>query len=397
MTITTTRRVLALDNTINSDRGPHDQLPPPVLNLIEDYARHLPNEVNFPEALSNYVQNPKHNKVAAQIAQRILPKNPNLPTIRSAGEKTKGGFVFPLQHEVLAWEMENAKDKIIVELGGASGEVSILLALAGAKLCYMNELEPSEIEGFKTLRQTLPDEIQKRLFTISGSCLDILEKQPSLKGRVDLIVCNNLIHFFNSEQQKQFFQLVKDLLKPNGRIVFTTNSIYTHAEDRQTYEAHPLTTTFERRYGLIDNVRKYPLVVGQFYIDTIPCSDEEATMDYQIERLYIADRSTNYKLKPNPGALAKIGKKREEIKKAFLEWKKDPKNAALLKSIQEGGVRYLKNSMRLYSPNTLINTMDANDLTAEETFVLGRNGHVIEGTDLFGVAQQVGIIARKPE
>ncbi len=113
----------------------------------------------------------------------------------------KYGAAFPITPELLYYAMFLAKNETVLEIAGASGENSALLAFSGAKRVYMNDIVPDEVESFENLCNQLPSQVQKKIEPVLGNCFELLQLKPELKGTVGLLLCNNLLHFFNDEEQ----------------------------------------------------------------------------------------------------------------------------------------------------------------------------------------------------
>jgi len=151
--------------SITSTSGPSSSL---------QHIEPLPNYVNLsdPVVLRPYL---KEN-----ISDRVVTFATNLiktSSIRPIDNRDYG-MAFPINHEVLAYTMPRVKDEVVLEIGGASGENSILLACAGARKVYMNDILPSEVQKFNALRGTLPLEVQDRLVPAPGDCFDLLKNKP---------------------------------------------------------------------------------------------------------------------------------------------------------------------------------------------------------------------------
>lgn len=82
------------------------------------------------------------------------------------------------------------------------------------------------------------DEELKTIKKIPGDCFEILEKNPDLKGRVDVILVKNLEHFFNPIQHQLFLKLIADLLAPGGKAFLLSHSISPYPAE------HPLMKAF---------------------------------------------------------------------------------------------------------------------------------------------------------
>ncbi|MBA3237999.1 MAG: class I SAM-dependent methyltransferase [Parachlamydiaceae bacterium] len=126
------------------------------------------------------------------------------------------GKVFPIYPEIFGYAALKARGEIVMELGGASGENAILLAFAGARKVYLNDINIEELDKFNALKKSLSQQIQEKLVSLPGDCLDTLSKRKALDERVGLVLCRNLIHFFNDSQQKRFFSLLRETLNPSS-------------------------------------------------------------------------------------------------------------------------------------------------------------------------------------
>lgn len=137
------------------------------------------------------------------------------------------GCAFPLAPEILYYAMFLAKNETVLEIAGASGENAALLAFSEAKRVYMNDINSAEVQAFRDLSNEFPSQVQEKIEPILGNCFELLKLKPELKGAVGLLLCNNLIHFFKDKELDDFLKLLKTILKPGGRAIFTANASLT--------------------------------------------------------------------------------------------------------------------------------------------------------------------------
>src|SRR5271154_3917383 len=119
------------------------------------------------------------------------------------------------------------------------------MAFAGAEQVYYNDITDTEVSTFKSLKKTLPEEIKDKLKVIDGCCFDILEKHPAMRQTINLVICRNLIHFFNPEQTEKLLTLIRNTLLPGGKAIITANSknVIINAFDEH-HEENPTDTCF---------------------------------------------------------------------------------------------------------------------------------------------------------
>ncbi len=162
------------------------------------------------ETLKSYLgkncQTQEHLVSAAKMVKRIYEAAP-----RYLIDDGRFGSAFAMNPEVMAYAMELLKKdsheqtgKVALEIGAASGQNAMLLAYSDAESVYANEINPGEIAQFKTLTRDLPENVNKKLKSLEVSCFDLLKIKPELKNTIDLILCRNVIHFFNLKEQAEF-------------------------------------------------------------------------------------------------------------------------------------------------------------------------------------------------
>lgn len=222
------------------------------------YDRRLPfaNEISYlspyisldkPEVLVHFIQNPKELDVALRFVRVMQVSSRSICVSEGGGARNPSGVSFAMEHEAIACLMQFVKDETFLELAAASGELTILAALAGAKTAYMNEFQSLEIERFNKYKKELPESYQEKLIALPGSCFD-LEKKGEFKNKIGVLLCRNFIHFLTSEKElTQFFYLVKYLLKPGGIAILTADSSYNIPD--YAFRGDPAATAFH----VIDN------------------------------------------------------------------------------------------------------------------------------------------------
>ena len=358
-----------------------------------DTSHPLPALVNlsYRSVLSMYLAKGCRNdptlSAVAKIAQRIYESLP-----RSIADTSNYGQAFSMNPEILARAMQLAKNQVVVEIAGASGENAILLACTEAQHVYLNDIEPVEIATFQTLKGRLPVEIQRKLTVIEGDCLELVEIKPELVNKVGLILCQNLIHFFNNKQQEKIFHLIKKMLRPCGRAIFTANSIYVDESFRKVFEEHPKSTSFTSiMCGIVDY--EISTLPKQIIFQDLVVGDEEAvSTNFQKLHLYERNSKTSHKWQVNNDQLLKITTEnslRSRIAAAINQHKSSFKN------IKHGTVWVLINALRGYSVTNLRDLAIRHGFDVETTFAVTAKGHTInDKDDLFNRAAKVGIIVR---
>lgn len=342
-------------------------------------------ELNNCAVLQRYIapQFSQHLSVAAAIVGRIYERVREIDT----------GFVYPADPEVMAHIMPFAKDEVVVELGGASGENGIAFAFAGAKHVYVNDIDKREMTTFRTLCSKLPQSVANTLEAVEGDCLDILKKKPELRGKVGLISCRNVIHFFTNAQQLQFIALLKEMLKPGGRAVFTANSVYQHPEFRATYEQFPNATSFECTACPVINYAQGEDPCAFLFSQITPCDDTLVSLTkYNKHFIYEKTFKNGGKWTANNQEFHKLSDSiRPKVSEALAANKKT------LQSIPQGNISVVTTWVRAFNKDTLAAVFEQQGFEVETTFALQSRGHLNCNTDLYKGTRQIGIIVRLPE
>ncbi|MBS0620185.1 MAG: class I SAM-dependent methyltransferase [Verrucomicrobia bacterium] len=296
--------------------------------------------------------------------------------------------------EVMAFAMQFVKGKVAVEIGGASGENAILLAFAGAEKVYMNDREPLEIDQFQKLQRSLPADVRDKLIAVEGSCFELLSKHAQLSNQVDLVLCRNVIHFFNPQEQADFFDLLKTILKPGGKAIFTVNSKYgePNRSFKETLEENPSATSFQTtRCAIYDLERGQGFPTHTIYQQLLPCSEEVMSSHFTSLRLYERGPETSYKWKVFQENFQQIDASiQPEIKKAIQSSKNE------MQSIRDCIVKCLINYYRIYSTENLQALCESHGLLVDSTFVIDGSGHVVDEANVSEQGLFAGAIITRP-
>jgi SAM-dependent methyltransferase len=335
----------------------------------------------FPESS----QKEFHLLCSAEIAKSVYESGRNIAN-------TSYGQAFPINPELLAYAMKLAKGETVVEIAGASGENAILLAFAGANRVYMNDICPEEMRTFRGLKSSLPKDVAGKLEAVEASCFDLLKIKPELEGKVGLIFCRNLIHFFNAKEQEEFFQNIKKMLKPGGKAILTVNAAYSFPAYKKTIEKNPLVTSFKTTQTTVTDFDRGSTPVAIIQRDMEKCPEDAVSTNYEALYIYERNMQTGFEWRANKEALAKVDEAlRPKIKKACADSKE------LLESILDGRVRVLTNHIRLYTKENLTALCEKHGLEVDFPFVTELKGHLIpecEG-DLFTEGNKVGVVVTK--
>lgn len=165
--------------------------------------------------------------------------------IRNESGKNVHGLGYPVNPEFLFELMTHCENKIVLELGAADGINSILLALAGAKKVYINDIEKTEIEKLKIHKSQLTRELKRKVEINLGDCFKYLKQFR--EDSIDILIIRNLLHFFKSSQQEKLLAEAYRVLKSGGIIHITTNG-----KQPRLIHLFPEDTVFKRQAVFID-------------------------------------------------------------------------------------------------------------------------------------------------
>ncbi len=315
----------------------------------------------------------------------------------------QGMIAFSTPAEVLDYAVELAPD-VVLEIAGASGENLIVLGMK-AKKAFMNDINSHEVFEFITLINRLPPDMREKFCAIHASCFEILKRQPDLLHRVSLILCNNLIHFFDEQQLKEYFSMVKQILEPGGRIILTVNSLYRaraqHGSEWFEKALHS-TTYLTRQWTLFDGIKPSTVLYYEF-----ESYDEAVLGKRDTVSLVVCDKKEGepWKEKAEWEETAKkiyplSFQKLEEIKKKSGDLLKS--HAEILNKTSSGRIDFKEGYTHAYTMQSLALLLRRHGFHVECTFVVNGIGHLIGGNEqlhleekLFDLSSAgVGVIAQ---
>lgn len=339
--------------------------------------------------LSSHFQEGEYISKASEIASRIYESS-----VRSVGEN-RYGMAFPMHPEILKplmTRLKNQENKVVLEIAGASGENALLLAFAGPRKVYLNDIEDGEIENFESMKAALPKAVQPLLESISGSVFNILEKNPELRNNVDHVLCRNFLHFLTDTQLAEFFEnILKPIVKPGGELIFTMNSPYNKDALKPFLEKHPGATRFQLTrclltiFGFNNNAPCH-----SFFEVASVCDRDSNPLEYVKKPVY---EIKDYECKPLVDNILTYD---SHIQELILE-NITPKH---LQGIQNGRITILTNNVRVYSLDNVSELFEPYGFQVEEKFLIAVNGHKLNSEnpwegEIPERPQQVGIVARR--
>jgi SAM-dependent methyltransferase len=373
---------------------------PNEMQIIQKYAAFidpLPIYVNLsdPEVLKTYLAPNFQNDIAFKIA-KLLVDSINKSVIRPIEKSDNFGYAFGLNSESDSLLLKEVKDKDILEIAGAGGEHAILAAYAGANRVYMNDITPNEMARFQNNLRYVPEDVRNKLEGIDGDCFNILKEKPELAGKIDVIICRNLIHFFNDRKLAEFAQLLKAILKPGGKVFLTANSEYTprfiNPSTQQVFEENPDCTSFRETQCLLVDRALSNTPKDRLFYELLPCQGDMISTNFKNTYLYEREKEKSWVTNPTwrKTLSADVQKK---LDPALLQARKD----SSFQAIQEGSIRFLENHIRFYTETNLADTLKSYGFEVETTFVTHRvTGHIVRGDDRYAHGHQVGAVIRLP-
>lgn len=304
--------------------------------------------------------------------------------------KSNYGRTFPMYPELLSYAAYLAKDRKVLEIAGAGGENAALLAFSQASHVFMNDICEGEINLFNDLRAELPLEISSKLTPLEGDCLNILETQPDLKKNIGLILCYNLIHFFNDDKMSQFMDLLKNLLTPDGKALIATNAVYSSPAVYQASLENQKADSFGSIRCYLNNYLTKPQQIQILNEIVYLSRPENVSTDYKEVYLYQNDSPLYTRLQKDPEGYKKMSSRISELVKNIIR-----QNRCTIRSISRGSVRVVESHQRLFSQNTLATLFEGHGFTVEKCILLSVNGHLFEGTDPLGRVANVAVVISK--
>jgi hypothetical protein len=339
--------------------------------------------------LSSGSQSEGHMDSALQVVRRTYESKPAFVGKSSHG---KNGMKFPMHPEILHWIMttfRDAKDKIGLEIAGASGENSALLAFAGLGEVYLNDIDSDEIKEFETLKLSLPEDVRSRLKSIKGDFFAI--EISELINKVDLILCRNFLHFLTDQQiEKLFSGILPHIATPEAHLIFSVNSPYTMDVFKSCLDEHPEATRFKVTRSLL-TIFGYnnDMPCHSFFNTASVCEEDVDPLGFTKTTLYeISDSNFIPAFNDISQFTSDI---QELIKTKIMPYTID--------GVDEGRITLVTNTLRVYTPQNLSRIFEQHGLQVKETFLIEDNGHRLDSNpfwegDLSERVQQVGVIAQ---
>lgn len=219
-----------------------------------------------------------------------------------------------------------------------------------------------------------------------------MKKKPEIANKIGLILCRNLLHFFTKKEQDQFFQLLKNLLKPGGQAIFVAGATYCSPSHKQMLEENLDSTSYILNQCLVTDYNQGMLPIANICHDLVVCPEHLIPSFTDFTTLYIYEKNakTGFKWRANQDEYNKLNPLvRDKVKKAI------EKNKPIITPITKGSVRVLINPMRFYNRKTLPALFKAHGFEVESTFVVNDKGHLINDADLYENGQQMGVIVKK--
>lgn len=281
------------------------------------------------------------------------------------------GKVFPIYAEVFGYAAVKARGEVVMELAGASGENAILLAFAGASKVYMNDINTSELEIFKSVKKNLPKQIQAKLELLPGDCLEVLAQRKALDERIGLVLCRNLIHFFDDSQQMDFFLSLKATMKVGGLAILTANHYGFELPINEVNEKR--FTTFRRFRVLVYDYALSDSPIAILSDCTLPYTGKSIPLTLQSSYLYKReDSGQKWKYTPNVFDELKVP---NIIREAI---KKDVENnwSDKISQVRNGSVRIGITHTRAYTKENLSKLVQHYGFAVEAIFFVDSAGHL---------------------
>jgi SAM-dependent methyltransferase len=340
---------------------------------------------NVQKCMSANLKHAMYVNKAVELAQSFYETKPR------GIKDEKYGAAFAMTPELLHYAMFLAKDETVLEIAGAGGENAAFLAFSGAKRVYMNDILSGEVQRFKDLCDQLPDQVQKKLEPILGNCFDLLQLKPELKGSVGLLLCNNLLHFFNDKEEEKFLELLKLLLKPGGRSIFTVNACYAATDGEDIYERYPENTAWQNIICLEHDYLQGTMPINSLYQSSLISTPSKVSVNYQQYYLWLKDKTTNYKwVEDKTGYKALPPEVAQKLEIVVSQ------NLNKFKNLYTGSLRLVTCIIRHFREKSLASLFKRAGFEVEQTFLIHGNGHLFFGKKPYGKATKIGIVIKAP-
>ncbi|MBX9806082.1 MAG: class I SAM-dependent methyltransferase [Alphaproteobacteria bacterium] len=345
-------------------------------------------DVLKPLLLPEFRMEPTFSKVVALVESRyeVAPRG-----IHPDGNESKYGILMCMNPETVAYTMRLSPGKTVLELAGADGSLATLFAFAGAKRSLLLDFNPKEVALFEQRKASLP-EVADQLESVCCSVFDILKERPDLISQVDIIYAGNFLHFFTDKEQNFLFSIIKSLLKPKGRIIFTTNGLR-----YPTCVQTPFLTRRTVSYLFIQsNQEEVSLPLKRVQLSDEECSEDLDPKEYQKLRIYMRHPNmmtrVGSELKNNWVAMPEAKQLQDvQIRKKIDAILKEEKK--LLRTITFGSIFFHKSTSRIYSPEALGKLVSDHGFENPLAFHIGKNGHILLEVTPNDLGDSAGVIA----
>ncbi len=116
------------------------------------------------------------------------------------------------------------RDLRVIEFGCSSGRMTWKLLLTGAEV-YANDLYSNQLDlAEQNILKKIPA-LAAKFHRLDGDALTTLANNPQLKTSFDFVLAENVIHFFNPEQNIIFANIIYNFLVPKGIAVISANHV----------------------------------------------------------------------------------------------------------------------------------------------------------------------------
>lgn len=303
----------------------------------------------------------------------VLAKQTYEGSVREA-KSPQYGLVFPMYPELLGYIMQRGNKGSVLEIAGADGLNSLLLAFSGINKVYYNDIDEKEVALCKTAIQNfLPQEVASKVEILPGDCFKVL-KEP-LKNKIDVILCRNLLHFFKASQVKEFFSLTKMLLKSGGEAIFTVNCADSYKDISEILQKNPRAHTFTsiecmvREYKTDGSFGKC-ITIYQKFIE-----GKEDDSDFLYHTLLKKTEWTGNTWKTNQKDCELLEQKTGETAHAILANISNHFNE--IKQMKSADVIVMYNKVSIYTQETLSILLQDHGFEILSIFKVSEIGHIV--------------------
>jgi SAM-dependent methyltransferase len=131
-------------------------------------------------------------------------------------------MILPIPAELVALGMHLSPGRRVLVMDGKDGITPFLFAASGAVSVLISHTDEGEQAFFNKRKEALP-QLASQLESVCCDPLKLLETRPDLKGTIDMFYCAHLLQVLPQDRFEALFQMIKDLLSPNGFVFFLTN------------------------------------------------------------------------------------------------------------------------------------------------------------------------------